>query len=106
MARREITQYFDDLDETPLNEDEVDIINFSLDGTDYILDLSHKNGAKFREALAPFLAAAREAPVDLMATVTASEIRRWAKENNFAVAHRGKIPNEVIEAFEKAHVTD
>ena len=28
MARREITQFFDDLDNTPLNEDEVNVVDF------------------------------------------------------------------------------
>ena len=35
MARREITQFFDDIDNSPLNEDEVIVIRFSVDGKDY-----------------------------------------------------------------------
>lgn len=103
MARREVTQYIDDLDNTPLTEDEVVVIRFSLNGTDYLLDVSPDNADKFHATLKPYVTAARKAPVDVTATVPAAEIRRWARENNHIVAHRGKIPREVIDAYELAH---
>ena len=59
MARREITQYFDDIDNSPLKDDEVNTIRFSVDGNHYVLDLSEKNAADFRSAVEPWISAAR-----------------------------------------------
>lgn len=106
MARREVTQYFDDLDNTPLSEDQVHVIRFSVDGNDYIIDLSEQNAAQFREALEPYIKAARPAPSASRgsnARVHPKEIRRWAQSQGLAVAHRGKIPHEIINAYNEAH---
>jgi very-short-patch-repair endonuclease len=35
-----------------------------------------------------------------------AEIRLWARENGFAVRSRGRLPEEVIEAYNRAHSTD
>lgn len=53
MARREITQYFDDIDGTPLTDDQVNTVRFSVDGSDYVIDLSEDNATRFLELLAP-----------------------------------------------------
>ena len=50
MARREITQFFDDLDNAPLSEEEVNVVDFSVNGIDYTLDLSAKIRAAFETA--------------------------------------------------------
>lgn len=55
MARREITQYFDDIDNTPLTEDQVHVVRFGVNGINYVLDLSADNAQKFEDALAPFI---------------------------------------------------
>ena len=97
MARREITQYFDDLDNSPLEDSEVNIINFSVDGSHYVLDLSEKNAAAFRAALEPWIAAAQVAPAPQKAPARQTRassaaqrersraIREWARENGFKV---------------------
>ncbi|KLN37611.1 histone [Corynebacterium diphtheriae bv. gravis str. ISS 4746] len=46
MARREITQYFDDIDNTPLTEDQVHVVRFGVNGINYVLDLSADNAQK------------------------------------------------------------
>lgn len=114
MARREITQYFDDINNTPLTDDELTIIRFSIDGNHYVLDLSEKNAAAFREALAPWVDAAQPAPAQQRTTTRqtgasaaakrrqSKEIREWAKANDLKVSERGKIPASVIEAYESA----
>lgn len=114
MARREITQYFDDLDNSPLEDSEVNIINFSVDGSHYVLDLSEKNAAAFRAALEPWIAAAQVAPAPQKAparqTLASSAaqrersraIREWARDNGFKVSDRGKISASVLDAYEKA----
>lgn len=108
MARREVTQYFDDFDNTPLAEDEVKVVNFSVNGVDYTLDLSQKNANKFDAALKPFIEVARRKPRGTKRSARSTNqgqnkrIREWAKENNIAVSSRGRISADVIERFEKA----
>ncbi len=51
MARKEVIQYIDDLDGTPLNEDDVKVVRFGYQGRNYYLDLSADNAAKFDEVL-------------------------------------------------------
>ena len=113
MARREITQYFDDLDNSPLTEAELNVVRFSVDGTDYTLDVSADNAARFRDALSPFLEAARIVPAaprpsrrggmsDANRTRT-RQIRLWAQDRGIEVASRGKIPQNVIDAYDNAN---
>ncbi|MCZ9309564.1 histone-like nucleoid-structuring protein Lsr2 [Corynebacterium uberis] len=111
MARKEITQYFDDLDDTPLEGNEVNVIRFGFDGTDYIIDLSSENADKFRAALAPYLKVARKHTNHASGrrnsgaarNSRAREIRQWAQDQGKNIANRGKIPSEVIEAYNQAH---
>ncbi|GAB3703241.1 histone-like nucleoid-structuring protein Lsr2 [Corynebacterium nasicanis] len=113
MARREITQYFDDLDNSPLTDNEVNIIHFSVDGNNYVIDLSADNAAAFRAALEPWIDAARSAPsAQKSATRGAPSaakrersraIREWARANKLDISDRGKIPASIIEAFDKAN---
>jgi hypothetical protein len=90
-------------------------IGFSLDGKAYELDLSDKNAKKLRDAVAPFVDAARRVGgrgrrVSAAATSSATRtdrerttaIREWAREHGHKVADRGRIPANVIEAYEKA----
>ena len=103
MARQEITQYFDDLDDTPLSEDQVKIIRFSFEGTDYVLDLSEDNARDFYEALDPFLKVARKDAKDVLKKVNPADVRKWAQSKGMEVANRGKIPKEVMQAYRDAH---
>lgn len=114
MARREITQYYDDLDNTPLEDDEVNIIRFSVDGNHYVIDLSEKNAADFRAALEPWIAVAQPAPAptapqrgsnrqSASSAKRSRAIREWAREAGHAISDRGKIPNQIIELYNEAH---
>ena len=109
MARREVTQYFDDLDNTTLNEEEVRVVDFSVNGVDYTLDLSEDNKAKFEEALAPYIQVARRKVRGGRRTATRSAnpqrnkmIREWAQANGVEVSERGRIAQSVIDKFERA----
>jgi len=116
MARREITQYFDDLDNSPLTDNEVNIIRFSIDGNNYVIDLSEDNAAEFRAALKPWIDAAQPAhtqqkssgprqsgPSAAAKRERSRAIREWARANDHDVSDRGKIPASVIEAYDKAN---
>ncbi|MFD6728531.1 Lsr2 family protein [Corynebacterium xerosis] len=114
MARREITQYFDDIDGTPLTDDQVNTVRFSVDGSDYVIDLSEDNATRFLELLAPYVEAARPAPVAgrSRARVTGGakrsnsrRIREWAQAQNLEVSDRGTIPKHIVEAYNEAHAS-
>ncbi|CAB0576683.1 Lsr2 family protein [Corynebacterium diphtheriae] len=102
MARREITQYFDDIDNTPLTEDQVHVVRLGVNGINYVLDLSADNAQKFEDALAPFIEKAHRAKVDESTHYDPKAVRAWAQKHNYQVADRGKIPSNVIEAFLKS----
>jgi hypothetical protein len=91
-----------------------DTVGFSLDGKAYELDLSDNNAKKLRDTLAPFVASARRGggrrtsggpkmtpkPATDRARTTA--VREWARQHGHHVANRGRIPANVIKAYEKA----
>jgi predicted transcriptional regulator len=103
-------KYIDDLDGT----EPATTISFGLDGKAYEIDLAEANTARLREALAPFLAAARKQPRAYSAPrsiATAPKakpsvdreqndaIREWARKREFTVKDRGRIPAAVLEAY-------
>lgn len=98
MAQRIVT--VDDLDGS---SDAVTTV-FSVDGTTYEIDLSEANRAKLLDALAPFIDKARKtakpaAKRNRKAAGNGAEIREWAAANGHKVSSRGKVPQEVIDAF-------
>jgi hypothetical protein len=114
MARQVLVQYVDDLDGTP--SDSVSTVSFGLDGATYEIDLSDGNAAKLRDVLAPYVAVAqrvggRRKRGGIVAGPAGGgrskeqtqAIRDWAKKNGHAISDRGRIPSNVIEAFEAAH---
>lgn len=102
MSRREVTQFYDDLDHTLITEDELEVVRFSVDGKNYLIDLSRDNARKFHNLLEPFVQAARQAPENDYRHVNPAEIREWARLQGIPVAHRGKIPHDVIDAYNEA----
>ncbi len=105
MAQRVQIILEDDLDGGAAEE----TVTFSLDGADYEIDLSGKNAAALRDAVAPFLAHARRTggrrrrggkSTDTSST---SDIRAWAQANGIEVSSRGRVSAEVREAYEKAN---
>ena len=110
MARKEVIQYFDDFDNRPLGEKEVNIVRFSLDGVDYVIDLAAENAAKLRETFRPYIEHARRdngstAPRRRSGGATAADrnrnraARKWLKENGYKVADRGKISEELLAVY-------
>jgi hypothetical protein len=112
MAQRHIVQLIDDLDGSEADE----TVIFALDGHRYDIDLSTKNAAKLRDVLAPFVAAARRdagrsagngrrgavrpARSDREQT---QAIREWARSNGMKVGEKGRIPVNVLEAYNAQH---
>lgn len=118
MARREITQYFDDLDGTPLSSDAVNVVEFSYAGSDYTLDLSEENALKFAIDLEPYLKVATKVSKQRAPRARAASsapksdpsrnrrIREWARDNGHTVSARGQISHEIISAYEEANPSD
>lgn len=106
MARKEVIQYFDDLDHTPLNADSVHTVKFSYTGTDYVIDLSADNAERLNSAFAPWVdAATRVGTRHLSSSLVESRhdldaVRRWARENNFMVSRRGRVARKILDAYD------
>lgn len=101
MATR--TVLIDDMDG---GDADVTIV-FAINGDSYSLDLSHKNADKFYKALEPFVNAARgvkeakrgEVDAETEAVKRRIVIREWARKKGLEVSSRGKIPQDVLEAY-------
>lgn len=103
--------FVDDLDGTPI-EDGGGTVRFSIDGANYEIDLSAENTAKLAEALKKYTDAGRRVRGGSNAPATVAKksdpqrlkaIREWAGENGYEVSSRGRIPSEVIDAYDAAH---
>ncbi|MGW4128245.1 histone-like nucleoid-structuring protein Lsr2 [Amycolatopsis japonica] len=118
MAQKVVVQIVDDIDGGTATQ----TVPFALDGVSYDIDLSDENAEALREELARYVAAGKRVggrrvkvatgqatgagtadgakrPVDRERT---QAVRAWASENGYAVAERGRIPNEIYEAFDAA----
>ena len=109
MAQKIQTLFIDDID----GGEAEGTVRFGLDGTDYEIDLSAKNAAALRKALAKYIDSARRAPGasrrparsgrragDGAADSTA--VRVWAKSQGIEVKDRGRVPAEIVEKFRAA----
>jgi hypothetical protein len=103
MAQKVNIVLVDDIDGTEAEE----TVNFALDGREYEIDLSTKNAAGLREALAPYVGHARRASGrrgrNRAGGPSPADIRAWARENGFSVPDRGRVSSEVRDAYLAAH---
>ena len=103
-------KFVDDLD----GSDAAGTVSFGLDGKTYEIDLSDDNAARLRDSLAAFVAAARRSGTaarsrsnGAKASPTASDrehtsaVREWARQNGHQISDRGRIPNSVLEAYQR-----
>jgi len=114
MAQQTTVRFIDDLD----GSDAAGTFDFALDGRQYQIDLSDENAAKLRDALAPYIGAARKAGGRgrgrARQTVVAEKsarsnrdqtaaIREWARANGHEVSDRGRISKSVMQAYQTAN---
>ena len=113
MAQKVHIVLEDDLDGSPATE----TVSFGLDGKSYEIDLSAANSAKLREALAPFISAARRAGGRRSSSSAApaapsrpaadrqhnQAVREWAVAQGMKISERGRIPSNVLEAYRNSH---
>lgn len=121
MAQKTIVTLIDDL--TGEEAEDITTVEFALEGVTYEIDLANDNAAKLRDNLAPYIAAARkisgrrsgsragDRPSGRAANVAGSgynrdtlkAIREWAKQNGHTISDRGRLPLEVLHAWEAHH---
>jgi hypothetical protein len=118
VARRTVTILTCDLCQAPDEAAEVTTLRFGYSGRDYELDVCAAHGEEVRAALSGW---ARQGRVAGSATPEArarragspvrpdkaqvDAIRRWARDNGYAVTDRGRVPERVMDAFQAAHGT-
>lgn len=107
MAQQVITQLVDDLDGGEANQ----TITFSWGSAQYEIDLSDKNVEKMAKAFDPFISKARKVGRSSSKTTGAArkatrsdlaEIREWAKANGHEVSDRGRVAQEIVDAYDAA----
>ncbi|MDA8368739.1 MAG: Lsr2 family protein [Nocardiopsaceae bacterium] len=108
MAQKVQVLLVDDLDGGEAEE----TVSFGVDGSAYEIDLSASNASRLREALAPFVEAARKAPAkssrgrrqqrNAPSRERSAEIRAWAKAAGKQVNERGRIPAAIVAEYEAA----
>lgn len=119
MAQKIMVSLVDDID----GGEAAETVTFAVDGVQYEMDLSTKNGEKFRKAITPFVDKARRvgrAKDSRTATATAhrsrsaasnggggkldlTKVRAWARENGYQVSERGRVSGEIQKAYQAAH---
>jgi hypothetical protein len=116
MAQKVVVELVDDLDGTA--SEDISTVTFRLDGASYEIDLTENNAERLRESLAPYVGAARRTGGRIKRVTTTGPatrptadreqtkaIREWARDNGWALADRGRIPANVMTAFDEAHAT-
>lgn len=114
MAQKVLVQLVDDLDGS--STDTIETVTFGLDGVNYEIDLGPKNAAALRRQLSDFVDSGRRIGGRLKrgtASATAAKpaadreqtraVREWAVKNGYQISSRGRIPANIIDAFEQAH---
>lgn len=109
MAKVVSTAYVDDLDGSEASGP----VDFSLDGKDYTIDLSDSNAARLRDALASYIASARRASRSDRRQSSSrqrsgsgrsreetQEIRSVLRELGYEVKDRGRVPSDLLAAYE------
>jgi hypothetical protein len=110
MAQRLVTELTDDTNGKPADE----TVTFGLDGREYEIDLTSKNAAALRKAFDVYVKNGRRTggrrPRNTggadssrsRSDVDTKAVRQWAGENGYELSSRGRIPANVVEAYQAA----
>jgi hypothetical protein len=107
-------QLVDDLTNEVIEDGDGESVRFSIDGLNYMIDLTAENARLLRGAFKPYQEAARRAGGNDVATgrkksapagpkKDLDKIREWANANGYKVSTRGRIAGSVVDAYEAAH---
>jgi len=119
MAQRTVVQLTDDLDGKPIPEGKGETIRFSLDRTDYEIDLGERNAKALRNDLAKYVSAARRSGGGQRSSAGGGRgsrtstgaardydpkaVRAWAESQGIKVSQRGRVPADLVARFQAAH---
>ena len=108
MAQRTQVSLIDDIDGSPATE----TVLFSVDGKNYVIDLSSRNATSLKKVLLPYVAAARKLtnpkrgrgrPYRHVETdVDPAAVRAWAIANDYEISARGRVSAAIIEEYRAA----
>lgn len=108
MARKIHVQLIDDLS----GEDAQETVRFALDGVEYEIDLSAENAAELREAMERFVSGgrrvrgasgSRRGRAGSSGSEETQRIREWAMANGYSPSSRGRISQDIKNAYDDAH---
>lgn len=110
MAQKVNIILIDDIDGSDADE----TVTFGLDGTNYEIDLTSDNAARLRDALALYVGHGRRVAGSSgrrqasgsrksASGVDTKAVREWARSSGHEVSERGRIPGDIIAAYEAAH---
>ncbi len=111
VAQKIQTFFIDDLD----GSEAEGTVRFALDGAAYEIDLNAQHAQALRDALAPYVKAARRAGGGARQSarnggrkasasgLNSTEVREWAKAQGIEVKERGRIPAELVVKFKAAN---
>ena len=115
MAEIQTVEFVDDWDGKPVDGDEVQKARFVVEGVEYKLDLRPANYQRFLKDMKKWSDKAQKigrvkSKANKPSTTAGrngrkaelAAIREWANANGYEVSHRGKIPLEVHDAYERA----
>src|SRR5918996_46542 len=120
MAQRTIVQLVSDLSGDEMQAGEGRTVEFSVDGTSYTIDLTDKEAAGFDKALAMYIQHASKTSGGGAASGRKrsssgsrsgsgrskdelANIRAWAQANGHKVSERGRIKQDILDAYHAAH---
>lgn len=98
MAQKAQVVLIDDLDGSPAKE----TVSFGLGERHYEIDLSTTNAKQLRSELRAYVRQARATapPAQPAPRRPAAAIRQWAQQNGYDVSTRGRIRQDIIEAYD------
>lgn len=105
MARKAVTQFFDDLTGEAIPADDARTVKFSYSGVSYSIDLSPENAEKLLETFTPWIKVATRVTSTRPTSKPAKRsdlhlVREWARDNGFEVSERGRVPRTVLDAYD------
>ncbi|HEU5332047.1 MAG TPA: Lsr2 family protein [Actinocrinis sp.] len=112
VAQKTVVVMTDDL----TGGDATQTIHFSLDSSEYVIDLNDKNAAALRADFEKYIEAGRKHKAEAGAAARArrgaaarpasgvdtAAVREWARANGHEVSERGRVSKKIIEAYLQA----
>ncbi len=112
MAQRVQVILEDDIDGT----NAVETVQFALDGSTYEIDVNEQHATQLREGLASWVGAARKVRGTSQKRTNGGsgsrpkadqellgKIREWGRANGHQVSDRGRVSQQLQDAYQQAH---